>query len=98
MKFFNVHITDLESGKVKTNVTIPLFIVVSAGRYVPESVIKLLIRKTKEGTKDSRELKQIYGVVAEVLQEASKDEELKKYSGIIATIEDNGERVVISLK
>lgn len=47
---------------------------------------------------DSRELKQIYRVVADVLQEAAKDEQLSKYSGIIADIEDNGERVLLSIK
>ncbi len=31
MKFFNVKVTDLSSEKVKTNITVPLFIVVLAG-------------------------------------------------------------------
>ncbi|MDO6765812.1 hypothetical protein [Agarivorans sp. 1_MG-2023] len=98
MNFFNINITDIESCSLKRNVTIPLFIVVTAGKLVPESIIKFLLRDTDAGAKSSREMKQIYGIVAEVLQEASKDEKLKKYAGIIATIEENGDRIVISIK
>jgi hypothetical protein len=98
MKFFNVNITDIASGKVKTNITIPLFIVVLAGKHTPESLLKLIVRDTVEGDKSSGNLKQVYGVVADILREAAKDEELKKYSGVIATIDDDGERIIISIK
>ncbi len=98
MKFFNVKVTDLSSEKVKTNITVHLFIVVLAGKHTPETIIRFLLRNAESNNCDSRELKQIYRVVADVLQEAAKDEQLSKYSGIIADIEDNGERVVLSIK
>ncbi|CCN70536.1 hypothetical protein [Vibrio nigripulchritudo] len=98
MKFFNVLVTDLSSRKVKTNITIPLFIIVLAGKYTPETFIRFLLRNAESDNCDSRELKQVYRVVADVLQEAAKDEQLSKYSGIIADIEDNGEHVLLSIK
>ena len=96
--FFNVNVTDLPTGKVKTNITIPLFIIVLAGKHTPEVIIRFLLRNAEVDNCDTRELKQVYGVVANVLQEAAKDEQLSKYSGIIADIEDNGERVLLSIK
>ncbi|CAH1538813.1 conserved hypothetical protein [Vibrio owensii] len=98
MKFFNINVTDISSEKVKTNITIPLFIVVLAGKHTPETIIRFLLRNAESDNCDSQELKQIYSVVADVLQEAAKDEQLSKYSGIIADIEDNGERVLLSIK
>ncbi len=98
MKFFNVNVTDLPTGKVKTNITIPLFIIVLAGKHTPEVIIRFLLRNAEVDNCDTRELKQVYSVVANVLQEAAKDEQLSKYSGIIADIEDNGERVLLSIK
>ncbi|MFW0994994.1 hypothetical protein ACEV84_23225 [Vibrio parahaemolyticus] len=98
MKFFNVRVTQQSSGKVKTNITIPLFIVVLAGKHTPETIIRFLLRNSESDSCDGRELKQVYAVVANVLEEAAKDEQLSKYSGIIADIEENGEHVVLSIK
>jgi hypothetical protein len=95
VKFFNVNITDLKSGKLKTNVTVPLFVVVLAGKHTPETILKMVLKVSED---DSRQLKLIYSVVADVLRDAAKDNQLSKYSGVIATIEDNGERVIISIK
>ena len=95
MKFFNVNITDLKSGKIKTNVTVPLFVVVLAGKHTPETILKMVLKVSED---NSRQMKLIYSVVADVLRDAVKDNQLSKYSGVIATIEENGERVIISIK
>ena len=98
MHFFNVNITDIQSGAVTTNITLPLFIVVLAGKHTPEAIIRFLLRNAETDNAGSGELKQIYGIVANVLQAAAKDEQLSNYSGVIATIEDKEERVVISIR
>jgi len=98
LKFFNVKVTELATNKVKTNVKIPLFVVVTAGRHTPELVFKFLLKRTNAPENDSKSFKDIVKTIVDILKSAAEDDNLNKYNGLIADIEDNGEKIEISIK
>ena len=97
MKWFKVKITDLDSGAEKTNIKIPLFVVAAAGKHTPDFIFNHLLSRSGAIESESEFFKKLARVVAEVLKEVAEDESLSKYNGMIAEIEDNGEKVEVSI-
>ncbi|RJG42091.1 hypothetical protein [Motilimonas pumila] len=97
MPLFRVQVTELTSGKVKTDVRVPLFILSLAGKHTPEPLIRYFLSKSGVSSAESPSFKLVLKTVTQVIVETAKDERLSRYQGVIAEIEDNGERIVLSI-
>lgn len=103
MRFLLISAIEEASGDNKGKIKIPLFIVSLLGKRTPEFIFSYVLKKLNtrdltNSTEDHLALKEIIRTISRVIIEASVNEELPRYNGVIFEASGEREKITISIE
>lgn len=86
---------DMETNKRVRNWKIPFFVIRLVAKHSPDSLYRFF---SKHGDSEGADvIKEIVAVAHKVLEDASKPDSILENGSILAEIEENNERTIISI-